>query len=149
MDYVDDYLFEGVHILMGEDGSVINDDGTPVIQYAWGKFWVNNHAHVLTGNGGICDEHLMLHLKQVNVGPFVTGAVQPKLNQGNLKRIEFMRPGVDVAKAFSRVVQPLYTRFRSNVEESQTLSTLRDTLLPKLLSGEVRVGEAAEMVVEG
>jgi len=47
MDYVDDYIFDGKYVLMGEDGSVVNEDGTPVIQYVWGKFWVNNHAHVL------------------------------------------------------------------------------------------------------
>ena len=47
MDYVDDFLFEGVYVLMGEDGSVVNDEGYPVVQYVWGQFWVNNHAHVL------------------------------------------------------------------------------------------------------
>ena len=53
MDYVDDYLFDGVYLLMGEDGSVANSDGLPITQYVWGKIWVNNHAHVLQGNNGI------------------------------------------------------------------------------------------------
>lgn len=47
MDYVDDYLFDGVRILLGEDGTVVTPDGYPVLQYVWGKYWVNNHAHVL------------------------------------------------------------------------------------------------------
>lgn len=46
MDYVDDYLFDGIYLLLGEDGTVINDLGFPVPQYVWGKFWVNNHAHI-------------------------------------------------------------------------------------------------------
>src|SRR5690606_10410566 len=51
MDFVDDYLFDGIHVLIGEDGSVVKDDGRPYTQYVWGKFWVNNHAHVLRGRG--------------------------------------------------------------------------------------------------
>ena len=49
MDYVDDLLFDGVYVLAGEDGSVVDTDGHPIIQYVWGQFWVNNHAHVLRG----------------------------------------------------------------------------------------------------
>src|SRR5690606_24525574 len=48
MDYIDDYLFTGIYVLVGEDGSVIDENGHPVTQYVWGNFWVNNHAHVLT-----------------------------------------------------------------------------------------------------
>ncbi len=139
MDYVDDYLFDGIYALMGEDGSVINDDGTPVVQYVWGKFWVNNHAHVLRGKNGICTEHLLLHLKGSNIAAFVTGAVQPKLNQGNLNRIPFMLPPPEIGEAFAKAIEPLFAQIRANTEQSRTLATLRDTLLPKLLSGELGV----------
>ena len=44
MDYVDNYLFDGIYTLIGEDGSVVKEDGLPYMQYVWGKFWVNNHA---------------------------------------------------------------------------------------------------------
>src|SRR5690606_6443295 len=47
MDYVNDYLFDGTYLLLAEDGSVVKADGTPYLQYVWGKFWVNNHAHIL------------------------------------------------------------------------------------------------------
>ncbi|MCW0217030.1 MAG: restriction endonuclease subunit S [Prosthecobacter sp.] len=137
MDYIDDYLFDGIYVLMGEDGSVVNKDGTPVLQYVWGKFWVNNHAHVLTGKEGICTEHIILHLKGCNITPFVNGAVQPKLNQGNMNRIDFVLPSSPVSKAFGEAIAPLFARIRANVDESRTLATLRDTLLPKLLSGEI------------
>ncbi|WP_294117558.1 restriction endonuclease subunit S [Thiolapillus sp.] len=49
MDYVDDYIFDGVYVLIGEDGSVKKPDGTPFLQYVSGKIWVNNHAHVIQG----------------------------------------------------------------------------------------------------
>lgn len=135
MDYVDDYLFDGIYALMGEDGSVINDDGTPVLQYVWGKFWVNNHAHVLRGKNGISTEHLLLHLKGCNIAPFVNGAVQPKLNQGNMNRIPFILPPPEIGQAFAKAIDPLFAQIRANTEQSRTLANLRDTLLPKLLSG--------------
>ena len=46
-DYVDNYIFDGVFLLVGEDGSVINKDNSPVLNWAVGKIWVNNHAHIL------------------------------------------------------------------------------------------------------
>ncbi|MGI8601852.1 MAG: restriction endonuclease subunit S [Verrucomicrobiales bacterium] len=139
MDYVDDYLFDGIYTLMGEDGSVINEDGTPVMQYVWGKFWVNNHAHVLQGKNGVCTEHLLLHLKNSNIAAFVTGAVQPKLNQGNMNRIPFILPPPEIGEVFAKTIEPLFAQIRANTDQSRTLATLRDTLLPKLLSGELPV----------
>ena len=139
MDYVDDFLFDGIYALMGEDGSVINGDGTPVLQYVWGKFWVNNHAHVLRGRNGVSTEHLVLHLKGCNIAPFVTGAVQPKLNQGNMNRIPFMLPPPEIGHAFAKTIEPLFAQIRANTDQSRTLATLRETLLPKLLSGELCV----------
>lgn len=47
-DYVNDYIFDGTFLLMGEDGSVINKDNTPVLTWATGKIWVNNHAHIMS-----------------------------------------------------------------------------------------------------
>ena len=52
MDYVDDYIFDGIFGLLGEDGTVMDDNGYPTMQYVWGKFWVNNHAHIFQGKNG-------------------------------------------------------------------------------------------------
>jgi type I restriction enzyme, S subunit len=139
MDYVDDYLFDGIYVLMGEDGSVILDDGTPVLQYVWGKFWANNHAHVLRGKNGISTEHILLHLKGSNIVSFVNGAVQPKLNQGNMKNIPFILPPPEISKSFDRFTTPLFAQIRANTDQSRILANLRDTLLPKLLRGELNV----------
>jgi type I restriction enzyme S subunit len=139
MDYVDDYLFDGVYLLIGEDGSVVTEDDTPVTQYVWGKFWVNNHAHVATGRRGFSVEHLLLCLKTINIRPFVTGAVQPKLNQGNLFRVPILLPPIEVCQCFASVIDPLFQSIRVNEEQSVTLRNLRDSLLPKLLSGELTV----------
>ena len=146
MDYVDDYLFDGVHILTGEDGSVVNAHGHPIVQYVWGRFWVNNHAHVIKGTNVISDEHLYLLLKHTNITAFVTGAVQPKLNQKNLKAIPLVVPGASTSRVFSRLVAPLFARFRHNADECSRLAALRDTVLPKLISGEIRVPDFNQAV---
>ena len=145
MDYVDDFLFEGVFVLTGEDGSVVDPEGYPVVQYVWGQFWVNNHAHVLKGKNGVSHEHLFLLLQQENIAPFVTGAVQPKLSQKNLKAIPIVLPAKAVCQAFSDQIQPMFAARRNNSDESDALAVGRDALLPKLISGEVRVREAENL----
>ena len=148
MDSVDDYLFDGVFLLTGEDGSVANEHGYPITQYVWGKIWVNNHAHVLQGKDGVSTEHLMLSLKRTNIQPFITGAVQAKLSQSNMWRIMFLKPPREASESFGTVIEPLYTRLRHNSEQAQTLATLRDTLLPRLISGQLRLPEAEAMIEE-
>ena len=137
MDYVDDFLFDGVYVLAGEDGSVVDTDGHPIMQYVWGQFWVNNHAHVLRGRNGIGEEHLYSLLQQVNIMAFVTGAVQPKLSQRNLKAVPIVFPGDPACRAFSTLVGPLFERVRDITDEAESLAIQRDALLPKLVSGEV------------
>ncbi|QKD44164.1 restriction endonuclease subunit S [Alicycliphilus denitrificans] len=141
MDYVDDYLFDGIYLLTGEDGSVADEKGFPITQYVWGKFWVNNHAHILQGKAGFSTEHLALALRRVNIQPYITGAVQAKLSQSNMWRINVLNPGKDISVTFGALIEPLYETVRANVEQAQTLTTLRDTLLPRLISGQLRLPE--------
>lgn len=142
VDYVDDFLFDGIHVLVGEDGSVMTDVGNPVVQYVWGKFWVNNHAHVLKASSGISDEHLLLQLQQVYVVPFVTGAVQLKLSQTNMTAIPVVRANPEVNAAFNKLIEPIFAKVRALHDEVSLLAALRDTLLPKLLSGELQASDA-------
>lgn len=142
---VDRAIFDEILVLVGEDGSVVNDDGSPVTQYVWGPAWVNNHAHVVTGRG-ISSELLLLALEQSNVVPLVTGAVQAKISMGSLKKLELRVPREVEAAELDRKVQPLFAMRRELVGETHTLSTLRDTLLPRLMSGELRVREAEKQV---
>ena len=142
MDYVDEYLFDGIYLLTGEDGSVADEQGFSITQYVWGKFWVNNHAHILQGKADFSTEHLALALRRVNIQPYITGAVQAKLSQSNMWRINVLHPGQGIAEAFGALIAPLYEAVRANVDQAQTLSSLRDTLLPRLISGQLRLPEA-------
>ena len=148
MDHIDDYIFDGIYVLMAEDGSVADDNDHPVVQYVWGRFWVNNHAHALQGSNCVSTEHLLLFLYQVNIHPYVTGAVQLKLNQENMRRIPFVLPPPAVCSWFEQRISPLYSSFRVNTEQMNTLVAIRDALLPKLLSGEIRVKDAEKLLEE-
>ncbi|MCL4745711.1 MAG: restriction endonuclease subunit S [Burkholderiaceae bacterium] len=141
MDYMDDYLFDGIHLLVGEDGSVVQNNGTAVRQYVWGKIWVNNHAHVLQGKGAVSTEQLYLYFHFEPVAPYVTGAVQPKLSQGRMNTMPFVYAREGLCRAFERTIQPWFAKLRASVGETKTLAVLRDALLPKLISGELKVAQ--------
>jgi type I restriction enzyme S subunit len=141
MDYVDGYLFDGIYLLLGEDGTVVDELGFPILQYVWGKFWVNNHAHILTGKNGFSTETLYVLLKQTSVKSIVTGAVQPKISQANLKNISVTIPPIHQLSKYNEVIEPLFKTIRKNNDESSRLATLRDTLLPKLMNGEIKIAE--------
>ena len=139
MDYVDDYIFDGTYLLMGEDGSVMTDEGFPFLQYVTGKFWPNNHAHVMQGCGGLSTEMLHCALLRKVIKSSVTGAVQAKISQANMRKILFPYPPASVITRFDCIIQEFYKQIRNIGEQNVHLSILRDCLLPKLLSGQLIV----------
>ena len=142
MDYVDNYIFDGIYLLLGEDGTVIDDFGFPILQYVWGKFWVNNHAHIMTGKNGYNVESLYLFFKQKNIKSIVTGAVQAKISQTNLKNLDAIIPTTSTMEEFNKIIVPMFNAIRNNTNEIKILTQLRDMLLPKLMSGEINVDKA-------
>ncbi len=139
MDYVDSYIFDGTYLLLGEDGTVIDEKGFPVLQYVWGQFWVNNHAHILTGKNGFTVENMYLLLSRLPIKGIVTGAVQPKISQSNLKSLPVTIPKEDVLNDFNARITPLFKLYKESQSENQRLTALRDSLLPRLMSGELDV----------
>jgi len=105
IDYIDAYRFDGRYILVAEDGENLNSKKLPLALFATGKFWVNNHAHVLRGKKGIADDiFLLASLNNTDIKPFVTGAAQPKLSQSNLRQIEIPLPPLRVQQRIAGVV---------------------------------------------
>ena len=139
MDYVDRYLFDGIYLLLGEDGTVVDSKGFPILQYVEGKLWVNNHAHIITGKNGFTVETLYLLFSLTNVQSIVTGAVQPKISQANLNKVSVVIPSEAELSAFNSIVQPLFAQIRNLRAENDRLAATRDTLLPRLMSGELDV----------
>lgn len=137
MDYVDRYLFDGIYLLLGEDGTVVDDKGFPILQYVEGKFWVNNHAHIITGKNGFTVETLYLLFSLTNVRSIVTGAVQSKISQANLNNVSVVIPSKAELSTFNSIVQPIFSQIRNLRAESDRLTSTRDILLPRLMSGEI------------
>ena len=145
MDYVDRYLFDGIYLLLGEDGTVVDNAGYPILQYVEGKFWVNNHAHILTGKNGFSVELLYLLFSLTNVASIVTGAVQPKISQANLNKVPIIIPSSEELRMMDDQVQPMFAQIRNLRAENDRLATVRDTLLPKLMNGELDVSEVGDL----
>lgn len=139
MDYVDEYIFDGKYLLLGEDGTVVDNAGYPILQYVYGKFWVNNHAHILTGCLGHSVESLLLLFRHTSVKSIVTGAVQPKISQANLRSIQVVIPPHNEMDTFNKLICPLFDQIRQNQDQNKALMILRDTLLPRLMSGEIDI----------
>jgi len=103
-DYVQDYIFDGVFLLMGEDGSVINKDGSPVLNWAVGKIWVNNHAHIMSEVPDIALlRFVYFYLQTVDVTPIVRGT-PPKINQQNLRSIPIPIPPLAIQQEIVKIL---------------------------------------------
>ena len=139
MDYVNEYIFDGEYILIGEDGTVQTDASYPVLQYAIGKFWVNNHTHVIQAKFPYANYFIWNYLLHKNIEKIITGAVQPKINQTNLKNLDFPNFPESLVSSFNEKSKNILQKINKTQTQIQTLEKLRDTLLPKLISGELRV----------
>jgi len=142
VDYVEDYLFDGTYILISEDGAnVVDASGHPLTQYTYGKFWVNNHAHIVKGTSSYSNALIYAILGTLNMQSIVTGAAQPKINQANLRNFETALPENEEAQTLSSVLNPMFKQMIHHDQENEKLSALRDTLLPQLMSGELDVSD--------
>ncbi|HCJ8776436.1 TPA: restriction endonuclease subunit S, partial [Escherichia coli] len=92
-DYVDGYTHDGEYVLIAEDGSASLENYS--IQYATGKFWANNHVHVVRGKTRVNSRFLFHYLHIVNFIPFLTGGVRAKLTKGQLIEISVPIPCPD------------------------------------------------------
>jgi type I restriction enzyme S subunit len=105
IDHIDGYIFEGRYILVAEDGENLNSKKLPLALFAKGKFWVNNHAHILRAKSDVADDTFLLAcLNNADINPFVTGAAQPKLSQANLRLIEIPLPPLPTQRRIASIL---------------------------------------------
>jgi len=115
IDFIDDFLFEGPHVLVAEDGNtVVRPDGRATVHWADGRFWVNNHAHVLKGAPRVNQRWLYFALSLVEIRPFITGSAQPKLNQRNLNVVSLPTPPEKEQDGIAFVLGALDDKIDSN-----------------------------------
>jgi len=92
VDYVSDYIFDGETLLISEDGANLLARATPVAFSVSGKYWVNNHAHVLKFADRTTQRFVEFFFQSIKLDEYITGAAQPKLTQAALNSIPVLIP---------------------------------------------------------
>lgn len=140
-DYIDDYIFDGEYLLISEDGENLNTRNTPIAFIVKGKFWVNNHAHIVKGKSEHLTKYIELYFSKLDISPYITGAVQPKLSKGNLIQIPITLPK-DINEQKSIVA--ILTAFDDKIEllqaQNKTLEELAQTLFKEWF-GKYQIGD--------
>ena len=128
VDYVNGFLFNGQYLLIAEDGENLRTRTTPIAFLANGKFWVNNHAHIVRGNGNADTRFLMYALAGLDISGYLTGSTMPKLTQGNMNRIELLTPTLPEQRAIAHVLGTLDDKIDLNRRMNETLEGMARAL---------------------
>lgn len=121
VDHVDKYLFDGEYLLIAEDGENLRTRNTPVAFLARGKFWVNNHAHIVLANDEADTRFLMYALAATDISGYLTGSTMPKLTQGNMNRIPVVAPPLKQQQAIACILGALDDKIELNRAINRTL----------------------------
>lgn len=142
VDYVADYIFEGDALLVSEDGANLLARSTPIAFSVSGKYWVNNHAHILQFDDMETQRFVEFYLESVPLDGYITGAAQPKLTQRALNSIPIPFPStsqergqvvaeIEALQAEVQSLESLYARKIAALDE------LRQSLLHQAFSGQL------------
>lgn len=105
IDQIDDFRFEGRYLLVAEDGENLRSRKGPVAFFATGRFWVNNHAHVLRAKRGEAIDEFIAHwFAGSNIRSAITGAAQPKLSQQSLKALQVRCPPLPLQRKIAAIL---------------------------------------------
>lgn len=105
IDKVDGYLFDERLLLIGEDGANLLSRAKDNAFFAEGKYWVNNHAHILDSKIKSILDYVAIVVNSYNLEPFITGSAQPKLSQDNLNSIPIPLPPLAEQKRILFAIQ--------------------------------------------
>lgn len=144
IDYINDYIFDGRYLLFGEDGENLISRKVPQAFIVEGKFWVNNHAHILKEIEGISDlDFLCFSLESKNYENIIYGSAQPKINKADLHKIKLLIPqDLIEQKSISETLINSENKIAEKQSKIQTLQRLKKSLMQHLLTGKVRLPQA-------
>ena len=131
----DDWLYEGELIYTGRVGTL----GNVFIVFRNEKVWLTDNTLVIKPNKNEYFYFVYFTLKNAKLDEYNSGSTQPLIRQSDIKKIEIFLPKINFLKDFEVISRNLFTKIQFNTSQIQTLEKLRDTLLPKLMSGEVRI----------
>jgi len=128
IDYVDSYLFDGEYILVAEDGENLKSANSQICNLINGKFWVNNHAHIIKAKNENVTKYLYYYLNLINFRPFITGSAQPKLTKDNLCSIPLSVHSPEDQKSISSVLSVIDDKIELNNKINNELEQMAKTL---------------------
>ena len=131
IDYVDNYLFDGQYILIGEDGANILTRSSPLAFVVEGKFWVNNHAHIFQSKKGN-NVFLATYLENLNYEKFNSGTAQPKLNMENLKKVPVIDPCLEEQTKIASFLSSIDQKIEVVTQQIEQAKTWKKGLLQQM-----------------
>jgi len=144
-DYVDGFLFEGLHLLIAEDGENIRSRKLPIAFLADGKFWVNNHAHIVKADTDATTQYVALAVEYSDISAYITGSSRPKITKTACQAIKVPFPSLEEQEKIVEKMQTLDSYLESAQHAQEALKQVRKDVLHALLSGDKDVREVAEM----
>lgn len=137
IDSIDDYKFDGNYLLIAEDGKNLLFRKKDNAFLASGKFWVNNHAHVLSDNGVTRLTYLMNFFNFLNLKAYITGIDQVKLNKANLEKIPISVPPIELQNQFETIYHKIQTQKETLFRSKTELENLYNSLLQRAFNGQL------------
>ncbi|BCO14608.1 type I restriction endonuclease EcoAI subunit S [Aeromonas hydrophila] len=134
IDHIDEYLFDKPLLLIGEDGANLINRSTPIAFMARGKYWVNNHAHVLDGLNEELLLYVCLHINAISLEPYITGTAQPKMNQARMNEIILGIPPASEQHRIVAKVDELMALCDQLEQHSESQLAAHQTLVEALLA---------------
>lgn len=139
IDYVNDYIFDGDYILLGEDGENVISRNVPLAFKVSGKMWVNNHAHILRPAEGSHIDFYTEYLESKDYSSIISGSAQPKITQGYLSRVMVIKPEYHEQVNIAQKLSSLHAKAEKENDYLDKLKVLKSGLMQDLLTGKVRV----------
>lgn len=132
VDYINAYLFTEELVLLSEDGANIIDRNYPVSFIASGKYWVNNHAHVLRCKSGNINKFISEQLEMFDYSSFNTGTAQPKLNKKTCRKLVLRIPVTSEQQKIADFLTAIDDQISIERERLSTMETIKKSLLQGL-----------------
>ena len=138
IDYINNYIFDEELVLLSEDGANIIDRNYPICYIATGKYWVNNHAHVLKTKSQYLNKFLCEALERLNYNKYNTGTAQPKLNQDICKNILLNIPILHEQEKIANFFSTIDKKIKNLENTITSLENQKKGLLQQIFSQKLR-----------
>lgn len=135
IDFVDDYIFDGTYLLLAEDGENLKSKKQNIAQVVKGKFWVNNHAHIVQTNEQCNLFYLCYLINNMDLSGYITGSAQPKLSQTNLNAVTFQLPSIEKQNKIVSVLSAFDDKIECNNKINENLQQQAQAIYENMFSG--------------